>query len=135
MFQVSVCTLLCKLVLTYRSLDIVFPSVPMAGTKSRVETQIKLAFQLGIPASRSSGFPSSDDASTPSGEDAGSVENSPSIRSRDMSPEDNESRLHPSHHRVGTYRYLRLPYGTTTKRRSPNGKRESRLNGMSINYT
>ncbi|KIJ39857.1 hypothetical protein M422DRAFT_68676 [Sphaerobolus stellatus SS14] len=121
-------------------LPIVFPSIPMAGTKSRVETQIKLAFQLAISVSDSAGYPSNSEASpSPSAEEGGSLTGSPSLMSRAVSPEGyDSSHLWPTHDRVGTYRYLRLPHGTTTKRRPPagsNGKREAKLSDEDLQET
>ncbi|KAI0696693.1 hypothetical protein BC835DRAFT_1341025 [Cytidiella melzeri] len=62
------------------NLPIMFPSIPESGTKSRVETQVRLTVDLAH-ASTSSGEPSKYD-------------------------------------RVGSWKWLRLPKGTSTKRRT-----------------
>ena len=62
------------------SLPIMFPSIPEGGTKSRVETQVRLTVDLAH-ASASSGEPLKYD-------------------------------------RVGSWKWLRLPKGTSTKRRT-----------------
>ncbi|KAF8520337.1 hypothetical protein BU17DRAFT_46834 [Hysterangium stoloniferum] len=82
----------CPLIFWHR-LPILFPTIPSAGTKSRVETQIKLVFQLAIPAL----------SSPPS--------------------------LPATHDRVGTYKYLRLPDGTATKRHCHHHKFLSDIDG------
>lgn len=66
--------------LHYYSLPIMIPSIPEGGTKSRVETQVRLTVDLAH-ASASSGEPLRYD-------------------------------------RVGSWKWLRLPKGTSTKRRS-----------------
>ncbi len=62
------------------SLPLMFPSLPEGGTKSRVETQVRLTVDLAH-ASASSGEPLKYD-------------------------------------RVGSWKWLRLPRGTSTKRRT-----------------
>jgi hypothetical protein len=69
----------------FSSLPIVMPSIPAAGTKSRVETQIRLVFDLA------------------------SAEPSPGV----------------PYNRVGSWRWLKLPKGTATKRRARKGTKIS----------
>lgn len=66
--------------LFYLSLPLMFPSIPPGGTKSRVETQVRLTVDLAHGSS-SSGEPLKYD-------------------------------------RVGSWKWLRLPKGTSTKRRT-----------------
>lgn len=116
----------------------------MAGTKSRVETQIKLSFELCIPASPSSSFPSSSSQglsldtsssrhSSSSSSCSNSTSTSPPLHSKDLPPGADDKPQQVTHDKVGTYKFLLLPQGTTTKRRSVNSsgaKREPKLCGM-----
>lgn len=105
------------LLLKSKSLPIVFSSIPLAGTKSRVETQIKLVLDLATPVSSSSQFHSTLPSRSSSVSDGSSLTASPPVIYPNL-PDSETTKLSPTHDRVGTYSYLRLPYGTTTKRRS-----------------
>ncbi|KAF8588645.1 hypothetical protein K439DRAFT_1658331 [Ramaria rubella] len=126
-------------------LPILFPSIPLTGTKSRVETQIKLIFELGIPISDSSSSPNSPPLPVASlssqplfSSGSNSSDASPVLISRALSPAQDGSPQRPTHDKVGTYKALRLPPGTVTKRKSANSasaKRELKACDISMQDT
>ncbi|GJJ06244.1 hypothetical protein Clacol_000435 [Clathrus columnatus] len=124
------------------SSNVVYPpketctDIPPSGTKSRVETQIKLSFELTTPLSISSTYSSTYVTISSSDQTTSSTCNSKSgspasyFKTLPLSCETDQPPPPPTHDRVGSYKYLRLPVGTVTKRRSANpatAKKEAKV--------